>query len=155
MTWRKIMDEKKYYIRSATKADLDRILAIERQCYPHPWTWDHFNQELTNSAASLDVCCCDGHLVGYHCHWLIAGEMQILNIAVAPGFRGQGIARALLEYAFSRQTQVGLERAWLEVRAGNRVAIKLYQSFGFTQQGRRKSYYSDGEDALLMVKDLV
>ncbi len=117
------------------------------------WTADHFNAELEQSFSSLDGCEIDGRLIAYICYWLVAGEMQVLNVAVEPAYRRRGIAAILLTQALARCRQQGLISAWLEVRAGNIAAIELYQQFGFTVEGRRRRYYRDGEDALLMVRE--
>jgi len=89
-------------------------------------------------------------LAGYICFWVVAGEMQILNVATAPPFRRQGVARRLLEYAFNLAREGMADSAFLEVRLGNHGAIALYRAFGFVDAGVRPEYYSDGEDALLM-----
>jgi ribosomal-protein-alanine N-acetyltransferase len=79
-------------------------------------------------------------------------EAQILNIAVAPDRRGRGVARLLMEQAFSRAREEGAEFVALEVRASNNSAIALYEQFGFKQVGIRARYYDGTEDALLMEK---
>jgi len=147
------MSLKNSVIRLMNKDDLDDVLAIENLCYPTPWSPQQFLDELQNRAASILVCEWGGKISGYICFWLIAGEMQILNIATAPTMRRKGIGELLLERAFADCRPTGLSSAWLEVRAGNRGAIKLYQRHGFKRTGSRRGYYRDGEDALLMVKE--
>lgn len=139
-------------IRLISASDLDAVLSIERDCYSHPWSLRQFSQELENPVASVLVCEIEGQVVGYICYWLIAGEMQILNLATSPQVRRAGIAAQLLAEAFKRCAESELFSAWLEVRAGNLAAITLYQRYGFKLNGSRKAYYPDGEDALLMVK---
>lgn len=134
------------------KVDLPAVLLVERACYPHPWNAEQFLQELNSPVATVDLLWADGQLAGYICFWLIAGEMQILNVATAPEWRRRGVAGRLLEHAIVRCHAVGLESAWLEVRAGNRAAIFLYHQHGFVADVTRKGYYRDGEDALLMVR---
>ncbi|MFK5925786.1 MAG: ribosomal protein S18-alanine N-acetyltransferase [Desulfuromusa sp.] len=146
------MTVKNYFFRLMSDADLDAILAIEQDCYPHPWTSRQFLQELENPAATILVCENETRIVGYICYWLIAGEMQILNLATSPKFRRQGIAAQLLAEVFKRCAFSELSSAWLEVRSGNLTAKALYQRHGFKLSGTRKAYYRDGEDALVMVK---
>ena len=133
-----------------TPADLPAVLCIERQCQPDPWSEAMFLAELENPCASVDLCTGEGRVVGFLCSWLISGELSILNLATAPQQQRQGIAARLLQHCLQRAEGLGLERAWLEVRAGNRPALALYQRFGFTAAGRRKKYYADGEDALVL-----
>lgn len=141
-----------FIIRPLVEADLPQVLAVENACYPDPWSENQFRQELDQPHATVDLCWVGEELVGYHCYWLIAGEMQILNIATAPEFQRCGVARKLLDHALAVCCEVGLERAYLEVRVGNASAINLYRSFGFVEDGIRTRYYADGEDALLMVR---
>ncbi len=146
------MDEQGSHVRAVNSADLYPILAIEQSCYRFPWSLRHFVQELENPVASILVYDIDGVIVGYICYWLIAGEMQILNLAISPQSRRRGIAGRLLESAIEKCGQDGLSSAWLEVRAGNQAAIALYRGYGFKADGVRRAYYQDGEDALLMGK---
>lgn len=137
-------------IRLMTAADLARVHALECAAQPSPWSREHFAAELDNPCARIDLCWRSGELAGYLCAWLIAGELQIQNLATAPAFRRQGVAARLLQRALERSRAAGLEAAWLEVRAGNAAAIALYERFGFRAVSRRPRYYADGEDALVM-----
>lgn len=149
------MFDNNYDFLPASAAELDEIVAIEQLCYPHPWKVEQFQQELENPVSRLNLLRVDQNLCGYICYWLIAGEMQILNVATAPAWRRKGVAKLLLEGAFQRCAGEGLDSAWLEVRAGNYAAINLYQRNGFVVEGTRRGYYRDGEDALLMVRNFV
>ncbi len=145
-------DLSKYIVRPFQPILLNEVLCIEQACYQHPWSAEHFLQELQNPASHVDLLYCEEQLVGYICYWLIVGEMQILNIAVAVDWRRQGMADRLLKHAFVYCQQQGLERSWLEVRIGNSAAIALYRRHGFNDDTIRRGYYRDGEDALLMSK---
>ena len=99
-------------------------------------------------------------LVGYASFSVITPEAELLRIGVASEFRGQGYAAVALELVQQRLRRNGIERILLEVREGNGPALKLYQSLGYINDGRRPGYYpaADGkaaEDALLMSLDLV
>jgi ribosomal protein S18 acetylase RimI-like enzyme len=86
----------------------------------------------------------DGVIVGFALYRLVAGEGELLNLAVDPKARRGGVGSALLTH------MMGLAELWhLEVRESNAAAIALYQAAGFSQVGRRAEYYSDGEAALL------
>lgn len=131
---------------------LEAVVRIEQVSYPYPWSAAQFLQEAVNPVARFDLLWAGDKLAGYLCYWLIAGEMQILNVATAPEFRQRGVAGRLLEHAIVTCRTRGLESAWLEVRRGNTPAIALYQRLGFQQDGVRPGYYRDGEDALLMFR---
>jgi ribosomal-protein-alanine N-acetyltransferase len=143
------MDKKRFQVRPATVGDLDALMVLEQSSYNHPWSLEQLRPEFDNPVATVTVCTDGGRIVGSLCSWLIVGEMQILKVTTSPEMRRQGIAARLLDDAFG---QPGLHSAWLEVREFNGAAIALYQSLGFNCEGRRKAYYSDGEDALLMMK---
>ena len=139
-------------IRVVAETDLDAILQIEKECYPLPWSFQQFVEELENPVATLLVGEIENRIVGYICYWLVVGEMEILNLATAAEFRRKGIAAELMTQAFNRCPVDKLSSAWLEVRAANQSAIALYRRSGFNQSGVRKGYYRDGEDAIVMVK---
>lgn len=83
------------------------------------------------------------------------GELEILNLAVAPAMRRQGLGRRLLSLALQAGCKMGMQKAILEVREGNRAALALYRACGFIQSGRRRRYYADtGEDALVLERPL-
>ena len=140
-------------ILSLQEQDLSAVYQIEQHSYPYPWSPEQFRQELENPVAAVELCLCGEQLAGYVCYWLIAGELQILNIATSPDFSSKGIAAKLLSYIFRLCQGKGLDRAWLEVRCSNQAAIALYRKQGFVDDVVRTGYYRDGEDALLMVRD--
>ncbi len=81
----------------------------------------------------------------------VAGEAEILNLAVAPAHRRQGLARELVRHLLVELGRIDVRRVFLEVRESNAVAIQLYQELGFQKIGRRKRYYSaPEEDALVL-----
>lgn len=139
-----------FEIRPMAICDLDQVVAVERLCHAHPWSVELFQRELANPVSSVDLLWFGETLAGFLCSWMVAGELEILNVATAPTCRRSGVAAALLRYGFARARQRGLESAFLEVRVGNIGAISLYRKFGFTVVSRRSHYYADGEDALIM-----
>jgi ribosomal-protein-alanine N-acetyltransferase len=94
-------------------------------------------------------------VLGFAIVWLIHDELHVLNVAVAPEARRRGVARALLAEVEARAAAEGAARATLEVRRSNAPAIELYRSLGYREVGVRPRYYAeDGEDAILMDRDL-
>ena len=137
-----------------TTADLPAVYQLECASQHDAWSIQHFADELANPVAKIDLYWCQDVLAGFLCSWLIAGELQIQNLATLPSMRRCGVAARLLEYVFERSRRFGLDSASLEVRASNTAAIALYEKFGFVAAGRRSAYYADGEDALLMTYNL-
>jgi len=140
----------KYSIRPMEEKDLDAVLQAEEECHSHPWSAEIFRQELANPVSRRRLLICDDDLAAYLCAWYLVGELHIHNIATRPVFRRRGLALELLKSMIDECRQTGLERVFLEVRAGNVGAVALYCAFGFSETGRRKGYYPDGEDAVLM-----
>ncbi len=132
------------------RADLVMVHQLECASQQAPWSLRSFADELTNPVASVDLYWCQDELAGFLCSWLIAGELQIQNLATLPEMRRQGVAVLLLEHVIARSRQAGLTSIWLEVRVSNTPAITLYKRFGFSADGKRSAYYPDGEDALVM-----
>ncbi|HVE11958.1 MAG TPA: ribosomal protein S18-alanine N-acetyltransferase [Elusimicrobiota bacterium] len=139
-------------LRPAREEDLDALAAIEKLWPTAPgWSRAQFAEEL-GRAGSVLLVADDGGAVGYACMWLVAGEAQVLNIAVAPAAARRGVGRALLAALLERAR--GAARATLEVSEPNLAARRLYEGAGFRVVGRRAKYYNDGSDAILMDKDL-
>jgi [ribosomal protein S18]-alanine N-acetyltransferase len=143
----------------ATASDIDALLVIETQAFQFPWPRQHFASELSQPHSYTLLArrpeTVDQEIVGYLIYWFIVDEMHILNLAVSPGSRRQGIARSLLGEAIRLAQAGNLKTAWLEVRPSNTAALGLYQALGFELVTTRKRYYSDsGEDALILFRPL-
>jgi len=149
------MDKPSILIRPMQRTDLPEVVAIEALCHDHPWSEALFLRELENPLARIDIGERGGRIAGFLCSWTVAGEVEIHDVATAPSFRRQGVAAALLEHLLARGRDEGAARVVLEVRVGNVSAIALYRRFGFRGTARRKGYYPDGEDALLMELSLL
>jgi [ribosomal protein S18]-alanine N-acetyltransferase len=131
--------------------DLDAVAVIESASFSRPWTRDHFLDEMRSSFGfPLVAHTSDGSLAGYLCLKLVLDEAEILDVAVSDSLRGRGIGRILVECALGFCRRRDARVVSLEVRASNHPAIALYQRLGFRESGRRKGYYENGEDAILM-----
>lgn len=140
-----------YKLVPMDKSHLSQAEAIERACFSHPWTAALLEQELYNDMLSLVVAEGeDGTVLGYGEVRAVLDEGTLERIAVAPQYRRQGVAEAILR-AFLRFGQAHLAFLTLEVRETNAPAIALYEKLGFQEVGRRKNYYRElHEDAILM-----
>ncbi len=147
-----------YTIDDMTHDDLDEVLEIERSSFPSPWSRELFLREFENSFSfNLVARSCEegkGRIVGYIVFWITADEMHILDLAVHKDFRRQGIGSSLVNRALNIGRHRGGRRVFLEVRRSNCKAQRLYRTLGFVTIGERKRYYSDGEDALVMEREL-
>lgn len=135
-------------------SDLERVMAVELQAYPFPWTRGHFVDSLAAGyRAQLRVDADDG-LIGYSVAMAGVDEMHLLNLTVTPARQGQGHAQALLAELGQAARAAKAATVWLEVRESNTRARALYERWGFESVGRRKGYYpahaGRREDALVM-----
>ncbi len=141
-------------IRRLAYSDLPQVIGIERRAFPTPWSLAMFVLELSKSSgiclAAVLGSDSGKRLVGYLICSRYETVWHVMNVAVAPEHRREGVASALLGELYVR---VGDEQAryTLEVRRSNAVAIGLYEREGFRAAGLRRRYYQDnGEDALVM-----
>lgn len=133
------------------EADIDQVMAIERVSFPRPWLEQHFRDEINSgNAFPLSAFDHDGRIVGFICPIMVLDEGHILDVAVDPVSRGRGIGRMLVQQVLNDCRMRGAAFVSLEVRVSNSAAINLYQQMGFVETGRRKRYYENGEDALMM-----
>ena len=145
-------------LRNLKLRDLGAIERIERRSYPTPWSRSMFAGELTKSS-SVCLGAYDtetDRLVAYLIISRYVDAWHVMNVAVAPDYRGRGIATRLLERLFELTAGDGRRGYTLEVRVSNRSAIRLYEKLGFKARGVRRGYYTDNrEDAVIMWKDPV
>jgi len=138
-------------IRRMTPADIPTVIEIDTAAgILQPWSPNSYAHELNKQTAFCWVAEVEGRLAGSLTMWDLVGEAEIANIAVHPDFWRQGIARALMQTALDKAAKLGLTRVMLEVRASNEPAQSLYRAFGFVEDGLRRGYYVNGEDAILM-----
>ena len=116
----------------------DDMARLHGQCFttPRPWSAAEIAQILANPY-SFALTGPHGFLLGQ----AVAGEAELLTIAVDPNLRRQGIGRALVADFCTIARQKGAQTAFLEVAANNTPAIALYTAAGFTQSGLRRAYY--------------
>ncbi len=140
-------------MRPLTHGDLERWLALQAYI-ADPYDMSSLREEL-NLRQSRTLCFAEaGQLLGALLAWLVVDELQIMQVIVVPDARRRGVARAMVQQVVRRSRAAGAVTEILEVRAGNEAAIELYRSMGFAVDGQRTGYYPDGEDALLMRRDL-
>ncbi len=130
-------------VRPATTEDLAAIAAIQSRS-PEASQWDPPSYLIHDCMVAQET-----RVLGF----LVArrtapDEREILNVAVDPGERRKGVARALLEAELRRR-----KNHWfLEVRESNSCAIKLYQSVGFRVVSRREAYYTNPPEPAIVMK---
>ncbi len=131
---------------------LRKVLSIESQVYPRPWSASLFLSELSQrSSRTYLVAKAQGQVIGYGGIMFIGQEAHVTNIAVDPALHGRKVGTRLLMALVTEAIARGAERISLEVRVSNKVAQQMYEKFGFSVVGVRKGYYIEtNEDALVM-----
>ena len=131
-----------------------QIAALEKICFSDPWSERSIASELDNKLAFWLVATEGETVAGYIGSQTVMEETDMMNVAVHPDFRRQGIAEALVSGLVEHLKAMGSHCLTLEVRASNAPAIALYEKLGFAEIGRRKNYYRNPrEDALILRKE--
>lgn len=132
-----------------------QVAALERLCFgTEAWSEKSVASELENKLALWIVAEDDGKVLGYVGSQTVLDETDMMNVAVHPDHRNQGIATGLIVGLIGALKRRGSHCLTLEVRASNEPAKRLYESLGFTQAGLRKNYYRNPkEDALILRKE--
>ena len=134
--------------------DIQDVLELERLCFSFPWSERQFNLSFKQRVFHVFGLKDSGRLLAYLAMYHTGEEMEILNVAVRPELRRQGLASRLLRIVLQIGRNMGMKEVFLEARRSNLAALALYQGHGFVQTGVRKGYYPDnGEDALLLKKE--
>jgi ribosomal-protein-alanine N-acetyltransferase len=140
-------------LRAMQAVDLERVSEIERASFKAPWSKQMIKDMCALQSSICQVVDMDGVAQGYVCARIESFETNILhivNLAVDPLLRRQGFGRMLLAWVLEQGRDAGCEWSYLEVRAGNLAAIRLYQKAGFKTFRKRSRYYEDGSDAYEM-----
>jgi ribosomal-protein-alanine N-acetyltransferase len=153
-------NERGIVITSMLKEHVPAVFLLDRASFSLPWTERSYIFEITQNENSIHLVALDtaagnnGKLVGFIVVWAIEDEAHIGTIAVAEGYRRKGIAQLLISAALGEAAKRGVEKVFLEVRAGNLPAHNLYLKLGFVDFDLRKKYYVDNqEDAIIMLQD--
>ncbi|MEM2738353.1 MAG: ribosomal protein S18-alanine N-acetyltransferase [Candidatus Bathyarchaeia archaeon] len=154
-----------FTLRKFAPKDLERVMYINRVCLPENYG-DYFFMDLHNRfPETFIVAEVNGEVVGYVMCRIEIGlsnfgfsgfikKGHIVSIAVMPEHRQKGIGHALVSKAMEGMRLYNAKQAFLEVRVSNTPAINLYKKLGFKVTRTINGYYSDGEDAYLMSREL-
>jgi ribosomal-protein-alanine N-acetyltransferase len=152
------MDPQTSSIRRARPTDIPEIMAIERECFVEPWEEEVFIQTMEWTPFFFFVAMADGKIRGF-----VVGCMEnagtavyghVSNLGVTAAYRGKGLGRLLVHRLERQFVLEGAEGALLEVRVSNAPGQEFYRKLGYREAFLLSGYYSNGEDALVMMRDL-
>lgn len=154
-----------FQIQPLASIHLPGILELDKLCFGGWWNLAHYQWELDHPESHLLVITIpskayaydsldhldnpqqddqdDQLVIGVGGFWQVLEEAHINILAIHPQYQGRGLGKFLLNKLLDEAKTLGLERATLEVRASNHIALTMYEKFGFQEAGRRPNYYPD------------
>ncbi|MDD4085264.1 MAG: ribosomal protein S18-alanine N-acetyltransferase [Acholeplasmataceae bacterium] len=142
--------KKNLTVRKMAASDLKAVRQIEQESFRELWTCETWLAEINAALATYFVLERKKAIIGFAGYWLVAGEAQVIRIAVKTNERGKGLGRFIADAMVRSAWQEDAEAVTLEVRKSNAPAIRTYERVGFSAAGVRPRYYDDGEDAVIM-----
>ncbi len=141
-------------INNAKEEDLPDILKIEEESSPNPWKRSFFEDELSNDSSTILIFRLDhgDEMAGFLVFRKIGDIVEVNNVGVKKDFRRKGVATSLLSNLLERSKREKVVSIFLEVRAKNKEAVRLYKKLGFGYLSIRKGYYSKPKDDALIYK---
>lgn len=135
--------------------DILRISEIEKECFPlEPWSFQMLASSFESETFYGVIAEDGGEVAGYGGITVALDSADIDNIAVTEQYRNSGVATSILSRLIEEARGKGVKKVFLEVRVSNTPAMSLYLKEGFKGAYARTRYYSDGEDCLVMVKEI-
>ena len=142
-------------IREWKYEDILRISEIEKECFPQePWSFKMLASTFDTESFTGLIAEDGGEVLGYGGITVAADSADIENVAVTEAYRRGGVSTAILNALCNTAKEKGAEKVFLEVRVSNSAEMSLYLKNGFKGVYARTRYYSDGEDCLVMVREL-
>ncbi len=141
-------------IRKFSPEDLDRVVAISQGAFAQPWPREAFKKFWQKNPEGFIVAEDENEIAGFSLNNTASNKGTIKLIAVNAIYRGRGIGKSLMEYALGYFAENGVTEVIARSRPHNETGCQFLKSFGFEVTGTLKGYYSNGEDAYLMVKKL-
>ena len=150
------MELKDLVIREMEIEDLNEVFDIESSSSPHPWSKKMFLDEIKSSFSHCFTIQRHGvpqcRVMGFICFRNLGEESELLNVCVHPQYRGIGIGKKLMQFYIDFSQEMKIKTFHLEVNVSNQPAIQLYQFFYYQSSGKRKKFYQNQFDALLMTR---
>lgn len=140
--------------RPMARGDIPAVVKVEQEI-PSPWSREQLLEEFARPGGwqYVGLHAVTGEIAGYICGMTVTGEAEIFRVAVAREHHRQRVGSTLLDTALQHLREMPVSSCFLELRASNVPARKLYERFGFIETGVRKKYYRNPEEhAIIMVR---
>lgn len=142
-------------IRPWVYKDILKISEMEKECFPQePWSFQMLASSFETDSFFGILAEDGGEIIGYGGITVAADSADIENVAVSEPYRRSGVGTALIAELVRIAEEKGVEKVFLEVRVSNSTAMQIYLKSGFKGVYARTRYYSDGEDCLVMAREL-
>lgn len=144
------MDLEKLVVRKMTEEDASGVAAVEAKCFSTPWPEVEFFKAASDKNYTFLVADIDGSIIGMAGLIKSIPEATVTNVAVVPEYRKCGIARNVVSKLLDIGGEEGVTEFTLEVRESNAGAIRLYESLGFSFEGKRPRFYENPVEGALI-----
>lgn len=142
-------------IRKCKYEDILSVSELEKECFKgESWSFGTIASAFENPSYEMLVAEEEGEILGYGCTCTTLDTCDLENVLVAEEYRRGGVGKSIVNALLDNAKERGAEKVFLEVRVSNSAAMLLYLTCGFKGVHARTRYYSDGEDCLVMVKEL-
>lgn len=142
-----------FVIEKLSESDVQAVFEIEKKLLSET-SVEKIEDTISSNTLSYFVLKNDGLVVGFFECLIVPPEAELYDIAIDTNFQRRGLSKLLMEHFISHAKDCGCETIFLEVNSINKIAISLYEKYGFESYGIRKNYYGEN-DAVLMKKSLI
>lgn len=142
-------------IRRLELNDIDTIVKLEEEIFGESLGFEMLSEEINNPLIWFRVIEIDNKVIGYIGGYFFMEDGEILNFVIDENYQHQGYGSSLFTSIIDEAYNIGVRRITLEVRKSNHKGISFYTKHNFKEIFVRKHYYKNGEDAIVMMKELI
>lgn len=141
-------------IRKANLDDVEAIVSLDQEVLQTNWHEKLYAESIVLKDTQSLVLDHEGRLIGYLIYRNIGGDFEIIQLALNKAYQRQGLASMMIDYMIQDAQSSNIEFIYLEVEMDNLPALNLYKKYGFEAIHQRKNYYGQGQDAIVMRKEM-
>lgn len=141
-------------IRKANLDDVEAIVSLDQEVLQTNWHETLYAESIVLKDTQSLVLDHEGRLIGYLIYRNIGGDFEIIQLALNKAYQRQGLASMMIDYMIQDAQSSNIEFIYLEVEMDNLPALNLYKKYGFEAIHQRKNYYGQGQDAIVMRKEM-